>query len=359
MSIFNKYTGEGFVDDAQSYTRVFNYFDKNRDGFIDTEEFHDLLKNLLISDVDHQQQQQPVTHGDAELLFSALDLDSDGKISLTEFQAAWQYWFRQILSPVTALVIVDVQNDFISGSLSLCNCSAGQDGSVVIPIINKLLDQSLFDVIVYTYDWHPEDHISFIDNVYNRKLHPTSTVLRENARLFDRVVFDIDGAPREQILWPRHCLQESWGAELHPDLRVDMKSFHLKKGTNSDVDSYSAFWDNEKLYKTQLSSILQDRHVTDVYICGLAYDVCVGHTAIHAVEHGFRTILIEDASRGVSLDGIAKMRNELMAKGVYFAESHQVPSLVKAELRPLCLVVQAAVNYKLARKLVNDKLFNS
>ncbi|BFZ15230.1 hypothetical protein BsWGS_18269 [Bradybaena similaris] len=357
MSIFNKYTAGSFADNLHSYASVFDHFDKNRDGFLDTKEFYELLKELLVSDANHQQ--QFVTHEDAAFIFSVLDLDHDGHISLTEFQTAWLYWLRQILSPVKALVIVDVQNDFISGSLSLSSCPASQDGSVVIPVINTLLEQSLFDLIVYTYDWHPDNHISFIDNVHTRKLHPTSKVLSEDVRPFDTVVFEVDGVQKEQMLWPRHCIQESWGAELHPSLMVAENAFHIKKGTNPNVDSYSAFWDNDKVSKTQLSSILREQQVTDVYVCGLAYDVCVGQTASHAVDHGFRTTLIEDATRGVSLDGIAKMRQELAAKGVYFAESHQVPRLVKAELRPLSLAVQAAVNYKLAWKMVNGKSLQS
>uniref|UniRef100_A0A0B6Y2M0 nicotinamidase n=1 Tax=Arion vulgaris TaxID=1028688 RepID=A0A0B6Y2M0_9EUPU len=352
MSLFNRYSAEKFKDDQDSYASVFEYFDKNRDGFIDTEEFLDLLQDLLTSDTDLK---LLLNNEDVIFLFSHLDLDNDGHISLNEFKSAWSHWFRQILNPVKALVIVDVQNDFITGSLSLCNCPAGQDGSTVIPVINTLLEQSLFDVIVYTHDWHPENHISFIDNVSRRNIHHTSKVLNDDVKLFDRVVFEIDGMPREQIMWPKHCVQGTWGSELHPGLMVVENAFHVKKGTNPDIDSYSAFWDNNKRFETELSSILRKQQVTDLYICGLAYDFCVGHTATHAVKHGFRTILIEDATRGVSLDGIAKMRSELITKGVYFTESHQVPKL-KSELRPLCLAVQAAINYKLAWKMIQKSI---
>lgn len=120
---------------------------------------------------------------------------------------------------MSALLIVDVQNDFISGSLALKNCPAGEDGEEVVSVIQELLSKKMFSVVAYSFDWHPSDHCSFVDNVSLYPLHSSSQVTAEKAKVFDVVVYDkipiID-----QVLWPRHCVMNSWGAELHKDLTV-------------------------------------------------------------------------------------------------------------------------------------------
>lgn len=163
------------------------------------------------------------------------------------------------------------------------------------------MSQAKFDVVAYTYDWHPPNHISFYENRHLRPTAPESPVSlfekriserdcwsflgssfqvsNENAKLLDRVIFlDPKNSSKriEQVLWPAHCVQKTEGAELHRDLdRVD-NSIHVYKGTNPEIDSYSAFWDNMKLSKTTLDDQLKARSVTDVYLVGLATDVCVG-----------------------------------------------------------------------------------
>lgn len=114
---------------------------------------------------------------------------------------------------------MDVQNDFISGTLNISNCSAQQNGFEVISPINRLLDTVQFDAVFYSLDWHPSDHISFIDNIQLRPLHHTSPVTAENAKTYDTVIF-AGPPPMKQRLWPRHCVQDTWGAELHKDLKV-------------------------------------------------------------------------------------------------------------------------------------------
>ena len=119
------------------------------------------------------------------------------------------------------MIIVDAQNDFISGSLALKHCPAGEDAEEVVSVIEDLLSKKLFSVIAYTFDWHPSDHCSFIDNVSLYPLHSTSPVSSEKAQLFDVVVYDKNPVI-DQILWPRHCVIDSWGAELHKGIKVQL-----------------------------------------------------------------------------------------------------------------------------------------
>lgn len=130
--------------------------------------------------------------------------------------------------------MVDVQNDFISGSLNISNCSAQHNGAEVLAPINKLQDTVEFDSVFYSLDWHPIDHVSFIDNIKKRALHSTSPLDADNAQVYDTVVF-AGPPPMKQKLWPRHCVQDSWGSELHKDLKV---SAVVVNGTNTVTALY-------------------------------------------------------------------------------------------------------------------------
>lgn len=287
-----------------------------------------------------------------EEMFRIFDRNHDGRIDYDEFRACWNDWIKLILSPVSAFIIVDIQNDFLTGSLALKNCLAGEDGVEVVAPTNFLLDSIPFDVVIYSLDWHPENHVSFFENLQMRKLDESSEIKKEDARAYDTVVFE--GPPlNRQILWPAHCIQGSWGAKLHPDLKVVNNAVYIYKGTNPDIDSYSAFWDNNKLSQTSLLQELCDRNVTDVYVCGVAYDVCVGSTATHALEHGLRTVLVEDASRGVNPEHIQQMRNRLMEKNGVIVDSTQVKAMVLAKDRRPELGYQAAL--RVAQKYANKE----
>ena len=139
-----------------------------------------------------------------------------------------------------------------------------------------MIDTVPFNLHCYSIDWHPSDHVSFIDNIHMRQLHPDSKIQDPGAaELFQTVIFT--GPPKtEQVLWPRHCQQNSWGAELHKDLKFHQNAKLIKKGINPDVDSYSAFFDNAKLGKTGLEEVIRSEGCTDVFVCGIATDVCVG-----------------------------------------------------------------------------------
>ena len=193
-----------------------------------------------------------------------------------------------------ALIVVDVQNDFCPGG-----ALAVRDGDAVVPIINDLMDD--YDVVVATQDWHPADHLSFAMN-------------HESKNVGD--VIELNG--QSQVLWPSHCVQNSSGAEFHPDL--DTKKFErvFHKGELRHVDSYSGFFDNDHQHATGLGKYLREQNVDAVTVCGLATDYCVKATALDAQELGFKTRLLSAACRGVDLQSGDSERSieEMRAQGV-------------------------------------------
>lgn len=282
-----------------------------------------------------------------EQMFSVFDKNEDGFIDREEFQFCWNHWIKTIVRPINSFLIVDVQNDFISGSLNISHCSAQQNGLEIIDPINNLLSTVGFDSVFYSLDWHPSDHISFIDNIKKRPLHPDSPVDADTAQVYDTVLY-AGPPPMKQRMWPRHCVQDSWGAELHKDLKVAENSIKVYKGTNPEVDSYSVFWDNKKLSDTTLNAQLKMRGTTDIYVCGLAYDVCVGATAIDAISAGYRTILIDDCCRGVDLKDIEHTKETVISSNGIISHSKEVKAMVEGRDR------RPELGYKLAMELKNS-----
>src|SRR5437016_6301491 len=176
-----------------------------------------------------------------------------------------------------ALILVDIQNDFLPGG-----ALAVTDGDAVVPVANEL--QTVFALVVATQDWHPANHGSFAAS------HP-------GKKVFEQI--DLNGLP--QTLWPTHCVQGTAGAELAAGLQRDRIGRVFTKGTDPAIDSYSGFFDNGHRKATGLGDWLKTKSVTDVFVCGLATDYCVKFTALDAVSLGFKTHLVEDASRGVNL----------------------------------------------------------
>ncbi|XP_065348796.1 nicotinamidase [Cloeon dipterum] len=329
------------ADEFADMDACFDAFDQDGDGKIDFTDFGRICaalfrndKGIVYSCSDEKQKE----------MFGIFDQNKDGFIDRTEFKFCWNKWIKKIVRPVSALLVIDVQNDFISGSLSLSNCDAKQNGEEVIKPINNLVDTVPFDGICYSLDWHPADHVSFIDNVGKRKIHSTSPVRADQAQLYDTVIFD-GKPPTTQKLWPRHCVQNSWGAELHKDLKVGKDPNLVYKGSNSDVDSYSAFFDNKRLSRTGLHDKLKEINATDVYVCGLAYDVCVGSTAVDALAIGFRTIMINDCARGVNFDDIESTKKRFIELNGIIVESNQVKAMVEGRDR------RPELGYKLALEL--------
>ena len=199
-----------------------------------------------------------------------------------------------------ALILVDIQNDFMKGgSLEVPHAET------IIPVVNKLLERD-WDLVVATKDWHPAGHKSFASS-------------HDGKIVFD--VIDLNGV--EQILWPDHCVQETKGAELHNELHVEFINEYVVKGTNPEVDSYSGFFDNgHPPGETDLANILDEREIDIVYIVGLATDYCVKFTALDAIALGFWTYVITDGVAG--LDGAEDALVEMKRKGIELITSDKV-----------------------------------
>jgi nicotinamidase/pyrazinamidase len=206
---------------------------------------------------------------------------------------------RQPSDPAAAaLIVIDVQNDFCPGG-----ALAVADGDAVVPLINRVARR--FGVRVYTQDWHSPDHRSFAAN------HPGGAPFS---------LVDMPYGP--QVLWPDHCVQGTEGAAFHPGLDLAPADLILRKGFRPHVDSYSAFFENDRTTPTGLAGYLRDRGVGEVWLAGLATDFCVHHSAVDAARLGFGVTLLEDACREIDLDGShAAAMAAMGAAGVAFARA--------------------------------------
>ncbi len=201
-----------------------------------------------------------------------------------------------------ALLLVDIQNDFCpNGALEVPR------GDEVVPVANRLMDR--FELVVATKDWHPADHKSFAAQHPWRK--PGD-------------VIDLNGL--EQILWPMHCVQESYGSEFHKDLNTDKIDHIVYKGVDPEIDSYSGFYDNGHRKATGLAEYLRDKGVEELYIVGLAADVCVYYTVLDALELGFKTHLVTDGVRGIDLNegDVARALEDMKEKGANLIKSTEI-----------------------------------
>lgn len=201
-----------------------------------------------------------------------------------------------------ALLLIDLQIDFCpGGALEV------KEGDQVIPIANELMEQ--FDLVVATQDWHPANHGSFAAN------HPW----RRPGQ-----VIDLHGL--QQVLWPIHCVQDSFGAQFHPKLNQAGITKVFVKGTDPEIDSYSGFFDNGKRKATGMGEYLKEQGVTEVFVLGLATDYCVKFTALDALGLGFDTHLIVDASRGVNLQegDVDRAVEEMQQKGIKVIQSSEL-----------------------------------
>jgi len=189
------------------------------------------------------------------------------------------------------LLVIDVQNDFVPGGRLAVNA-----GHEVVPIINEIAAK--FPHVVLTQDWHPESHSSFA-STHNGKAPFSQT--------------DMHYGP--QTLWPDHCVQDSEGAEFHDDLDIPHAELILRKGHRRDIDSYSAFFENDRKTPTGLNGYLRERGFQRVFCVGLAFDFCVRFSAEDAFKLGFDSVVIESATRAIDLDGSAEATRTAFRRG--------------------------------------------
>ena len=205
------------------------------------------------------------------------------------------------------LLVVDVQNDFCPGG-----ALAVPDGDQVVPLLNRLAQA--FAHVVLTQDWHPAGHQSFASS------HP-------GRRPFE--VIEVAYGP--QILWPDHCIQGTDGAAFRDDLDIPHAELIIRKGFRPRIDSYSALFENDHNTPTGLAGYLRERGLRRLYIAGLAYDFCVRYSAEDAVEAGFDVVVVEDACRGIDIDGSVEATRQQLA--VIGARSVSTDSLLAAAAR--------------------------
>lgn len=203
-----------------------------------------------------------------------------------------------------ALLIIDVQNDFCpGGSLAV------PEGDKVIPVINRLVAQGGYGLVVASQDWHPANHGSFASQHAGKK------------------VFDMgELAGKPQVMWPDHCVQGSKGAAFHAALDMSKTAYVQKKGENPDIDSYSAFADNGRAVITGLAAYLKAEGVTELHVCGLATEYCVKFSALDAVDMlpGVKVVFVEDASRGIDPAAVDAAKAQMQAAGVRLAQSAEL-----------------------------------
>lgn len=196
-------------------------------------------------------------------------------------------------APTDALLVIDVQNDFCPGG-----ALGVPEGDLVVPVINRLADR--FDHVLMTQDWHPSDHLSFASS------HPGREPFQS---------IELTYGP--QVLWPDHCVQGQTGAAFHPALSLPRCELVLRKGFRRDIDSYSAFQENDRRTPTGLAGYLRERGIRRLFLTGLATDFCVHYSAMDGCAAGFGVVLVEDACRGIDLDGSMEAALENMkAAGV-------------------------------------------
>ena len=196
------------------------------------------------------------------------------------------------------LLVVDVQNDFCPGG-----ALAVPEGDAVVPVINGIAPS--FAHVVLTQDWHPPGHESFASSHAGRAPFET-----------------IEAAYGPQTLWPDHCVQGTRGAAFHADLETTRAELVIRKGFRRAVDSYSAFYENDRTTPTGLTGYLRERAMKRVFLAGLATDFCVFYSALDAAKAGFAAVLIEDACRAIDLDGsLAAAKDAMGRAGVTFITS--------------------------------------
>ena len=205
------------------------------------------------------------------------------------------------ISPRSALLVIDVQNDFTPGGQL-----AVPEGDLIVPLINRL--SGLFKQVIIAQDWHPSGHASFASS------HP------------GRKPYDVIQLPYgEQVLWPDHCVQGTVGAQFHCELKLPHAQLIIRKGCNPDIDSYSAFVEADRRTTTGLAGYLKERGIDTVYMVGLALDFCVMYSALDARAAGFNAFVVLDACRAIDMNGsLAAAMDRMQGAGVGLIQSTEL-----------------------------------
>ena len=190
------------------------------------------------------------------------------------------------------LVLVDIQNDFLKGG-SL----AVPEGEKIIKPINKIIKQ--YDLVIATKDWHPKNHISFASNHPDKKIGD---------------IINVNGV--DQVLWPDHCIQNSYGSDFPEQLDISKLAKVIYKGSDANIDSYSGFFDNGHFHSTGLSDYLKSNDINKIDYVGLATDYCLKYTAIDSVSEGFKTRVLINCIKGIEEKGCELALNEMKSKGI-------------------------------------------
>ncbi|EFO92985.1 CRE-PNC-1 protein [Caenorhabditis remanei] len=263
-----------------------------------------------------------------------------------------------------ALLVVDFQNDFVDGSLKIGDGDAGQDPNKAIPPLNELLQLNSWDLVVYTKDWHPHNHISFLSQAHNSDREMDKKDENRTLNFFDSVQF-MKPIKTEQVLYPDHCIQKSWGSDIHPEVFIVPKAEYIMKGVDPYLDSYSAFNDNNGLsklvtsffssqlliFRTELEDVLHRENIDAVVIAGLAYDICVRFTCLvskilvfenkkivqhfqDAVKQNFLAAVIPDCSAGLTKKGITESEIAFKKQGVAMISKEEAKEITEGAFLP-------------------------
>eukprot|EP00931_Biecheleriopsis_adriatica_P003941 TRINITY_DN10568_c0_g1_i1.p1 TRINITY_DN10568_c0_g1~~TRINITY_DN10568_c0_g1_i1.p1 ORF type:complete len:375 (-),score=84.07 TRINITY_DN10568_c0_g1_i1:56-1114(-) len=299
---------------------VFAKYDKNDNGEIDMKELSLLLKDAF--------PEETFTDADTKAVLDTFDLDHNGTIGCNELRAFLRHYDPRShhIKTKTALIIIDVQNDFISGTLA-----NPYDAAQLVPIINRIRDE--FDMVAIAEEL--------------KQFDPFAQVTLKG---------DADRKEHTQVLYPRHAVQGSQGAKCHEDLILKGSDGKIYKGTKPNIDSYSAFFDNCKANDTGLTAMLEKAGVTDVYCCGLVTDICVKSTALHGAELGFKMAVIHDASKPLSEDNVQPTKALLEEAGVSWLAVDEALGKVREKKDVTIKEYAVAISKSRSAKSIHSKL---